>query len=216
MAAVDEHVRQSLDVSNFKTLAADAGKPVANEAQIKAAHEATLREQIDRIRTFAKANPDDPLTQANQHLLLPRATATVDTWIAGPGNFSISSTYKWAIGGGVPFLGEAPLSFLFGGTGGSWAAWATGTQVILGSFVLDPNAICKSNEFHYAEQPGIGTVRKGPCNFTASGGGAGVSGVTISFYSTKGAFWGTLTGSGALIGYFSVEGELDLVWQGWK
>ena len=205
-------LNQSLDVSNFATLAANAKNPVVGEAQVRAAHEAALRTQIDQIREYAKTNASGPLVRANKDLL---DQANVETWTAGPGDFSISSAYGWAVGGGVPFLGMAPLAFLFGGTGSSWKAWATGTQVTLGSFVQDPNKICLSNEFH-TENSGIGVVRKGPCNFTASGGGAGVSGVTVSFYSTKGTFWGTVTGSGALIGGFSIEGQLELVWQGWK
>jgi hypothetical protein len=31
---LDQHLRQSLDISNFKTLAAQAEKPVPNEAQL--------------------------------------------------------------------------------------------------------------------------------------------------------------------------------------
>lgn len=205
-------LNQSLDVSNFETLAANAKNPVVGEAQVRAAHEAALRTQIDQIREYAKTNASGPLVRANKDLL---DQANVETWTAGPGDFSISSAYGWAVGGGVPFMGMVPLAFLFGGTGSSWKAWATGTQVTLGSFVLNPNTICLSNEFR-TENSGIGVVRKGPCNFTASGGGAGISGVTVSFYSTKGTFWGTVTGSGALIGGFSIEGQLDLVWQGWK
>jgi len=213
MKELDQHLRQSLDVSNFKTLLANAEKPVPDEAQLKAAHETALRAQIDQIKEYAKINADGELVHANRDLL--DQGAAVETWTAGPGNFSITSTYKWAIGGGVPFPGQVPLSFLFGGTGESWKAWATGATVILGSFVQDPNKICLSNEFHTEDSP-IGKVRKGKCNFTASGGGVGVSGVTISFYSTSGAFWGTLGGSGAILGGFSVEGQLELVWQGWR
>jgi hypothetical protein len=209
--APDQEVLKSLDVANFATLDADAKKAVANEAQLRSANEAAVRAQIDQIKEYAKSDPDGPLVQANRDLLQGAA----ETWTAGPGNFSITSTYKWAIGGGVPFLGLAPLSFLFGGTGQSWKAWATGATVIVGSFVVDPNKVCLSKEFHTEDSP-IGKVRKGLCNFTASGGGVGVSGITISFYSTSGAFWGTLGGSGAIIGGFSVEGQLELVWQGWK
>jgi hypothetical protein len=210
---VDDHFRQSLDVSNFKTLSANANKALANESQLKSANEAALQSQIAQIREYAKIDPDGELVRANSDLL--KGDAAVETWVAGPGDFSIASAYKWAIGGGVPFLGQVPLSFLYGGTGGSWKAWATGTLVILGSFVQDPNKICLSRDFHTEDSP-IGKVRKGFCNFTASGGGAGISGVTISFYSTGGTFWGTLTGTGALVGGFSVEGRLELVWQGWR
>jgi hypothetical protein len=213
--SADPHVLKSLDVANFATLAADAKKAVANEAQLKSASDAAVRTQIDQIKAYAKSNPDGKLVQPNKHLLAPTAAAAVETWTAGPGNLSITSTYKWAIGGGVPFLGQAPLSFLFGGTGESWKAWATGATVTLGSWVVDPNQVCLSSEFHTEKTP-IGMVRKGPCNFTASGGGAGISETNISFYSTSGAFWGSLSGTGALIGYFSIEGQLDLVWQGWK
>ena len=213
MKELDQHLRQSLDVSNFKTLAAHAANPVPNQAQLKAAHEVVFRAQIDQIKEYAKINSDGELVHANRALL--DQGAAVETWTAGPGNFSISSAYGWALGGGVPFLGQVPLSFLFGGTGKSWKAWATGTCVTLGSFVQDPNKICLSNEFH-TEDSGIGKVRKGLCNFTSSGGGAGISEVNISFYSTSGTFWGTLSGSGALVGYFSVEGQLELVWQGWR
>ena len=213
---LDQQLSQSLDGSNFQKLLTEAQKPLPNEAELKAANEAAVRAQIEQLREYARHHPDGPLVAPNKHLLVDQRTAAVESWVAGPGNLSISSFYKWAIGGGVPFLGQAPLAFLFGGTGGSWKAWATGTQVIVGSFVVDPNKVCLSNEFHDATQPGIGRVRKGPCNFTASGGGAGISGSTISFYSTKGAYWGTLSGSGAIVGGFSIEGQLDLVWQGWK
>jgi hypothetical protein len=210
---LDQHFRQSLDISNFKTLAAQAEKPIPNETQIKAAHEAAFRAQIDQIKEYAKTNPDSELAHSNRDLL--GQGAPIETWTAGPGNFSISSAYGWALGGGVIFPGQSPLSFLFGGKGKSWKAWATGTCVILGSFVKDPNTICLSNEFH-TEDSGIGKVRKGLCNFTANGGGAGLSEVNISFYSTSGTFWGTLSGTGALIGGFSLEGQLELVWQGWR
>jgi hypothetical protein len=213
MKELDQHLRQSLDVSNFKTLAAHADKTVPDEAQLKAAHEAAFRVQIDQIKEYAKNNADGELVHANRELL--DQGAAVETWAAGPGNFSITSAYGWALGGGVPFLGQAPLSFLFGGKGESWKAWATGTTVTLGSFVQDPNKICLSKEFHTEDSP-IGKIRKGFCNFTSSGGGAGISEINISFYSTSGTFWGTLSGTGALVGYFSVEGQLELVWQGWR
>jgi len=204
---------QYLDVANFATLAANAKTAVPNEAQLRSENDAAVRAQIDQIKAYAKSNPNGKLVQANRHLL--QLDAAAETWTAGPGSFSVSSFYAWAIGGGVPFLGQVPLSFLFGGTGDSWKAWATGTSVIVGSFVVDPNQVCLSNEFH-TEESKIGLVRKGPCNFTASGGGVGVSGITISFYSTSGTYWGTLGGSGAIIGGFSVEGQLELIWQGWK
>lgn len=213
MKELDQQLRQSLDVSNFKTLLANAEKPVPDEAQLKAAHETAFRAQIDQIKEYAKVNADGELVQANRDLL--DQGASVETWTAGPGNLSITSTYKWAIGGGVPFPGQVPLAFLFGGTGESWKAWATGATVSLGSFVQDPNKICLSNEFHTEDSP-IGKVRKGKCNFTSSGGGAGISEVNISFYSTSGTFWGTLSGTGALVGYYSIEGQLELVWQGWR
>jgi hypothetical protein len=190
---------QYLDVGNFSTLAANAKTAAPNEAQLRSENEAAVRTQIDQIKAYAKSNPNGKLVQANRHLLQQGETA--ETWTAGPGNFSVSSAYGWAIGGGVPFLGQVPLSFLFGGSGDSWKAWATGTAVIMGSFVVDPNTVCLSNEFQ-TEDSKIGVVRKGPCNFTASGGGVGVSGMTISFYSTGGAYWGTLGGSGAIVGGF--------------
>jgi hypothetical protein len=213
MKDLDQHVRQSLDVSNFKTLAANAEKPVPDEAKLKSANEAALQAQIDQIKEYAKNNADGELVQANRELL--DQGAAVETWSAGPGDFSLASAYGWALGGGVPFLPQAPLGFLFGGKGESWKAWATGTLVIFGSFVQDPNKICLSNDFH-TENSGIGMVRKGNCKFTASGGGLGISGVTMSFYSTGGTFWGTLGGTGALAGGFSIEGQLELIWQGWK
>lgn len=212
---VELHLQQSLEVSNFETLAANASQPIANEAELKSAADQAVHTQIEQIRQYATLVPDGELVQANSNLLAPTAAATTETWSAGPGNFSVSSAYGWAIGGGVPFLGQAPLSFLFGGTGTSWKAWATGTCVTFGSFVVDPNKICLSKDFHDEESP-IGIVRKGFCNFTSSGGGAGISEVNISFYSTGGTYWGTLSGTGALVGYFSVEGQLELVWQGWR
>jgi hypothetical protein len=209
----DQHIHQNLDVANFATLAANAQKPVPNEAQLRAANEAAVRQQINQIKEYAKSNPNGELVQANKHLL--EQGAAFETWTAGPGNFSITSAYGWALGGGVPFLGLAPLGYLFGGKGESWKAWATGATVTLGSFVVNPNTVCLSKEFHTESSP-IGMVRKGFCNFTASGGGVGISETNISFYSTSGAFWGTVTGTGALVGYFSVEGQLELVWQGWR
>jgi hypothetical protein len=210
---LEQHLQQSLDVSNFKTLEANASKPISNEAQLKSASEQAIHTQIDQIKQYATLVPDGELVHANSDLLTPGAA--LETWTAGPGDFSISSAYGWAIGGGVPFPGLLPLSFLFGGTGKSWKAWATGTCVTAGSFVQDPNKICLSKDFH-TEDSGIGKVRKGFCNFVASGGGAGISEVNISFYSTGGTFWGTLAGTGLLAGYFSVEGQLELVWQGWR
>jgi hypothetical protein len=212
MASHDENLRQSLDAANFKALIANAGKPVPNEAELKTAHAAALRTQIDQIREYAKTSADAEFVRANKELL--DQGANVETWTGGPGNFSFAGAYAWSVGGGVPFLGLAPLAFLYGGTGKSWKAWGTGTCVILGSFVVDPEKVVKSNEFHTENTP-IGVVRKGPCNFTASGGGLGISGITISFYSTGGTFWGTFTGTGAFGGGFSVEGQLDMVWQGW-
>lgn len=211
MKDLDQKLRQSLDVSNFKTLAANAEKPILNEAQLKADNEAVFRARVDQIREYAKTNPDGELAHANKALLSQGSEP--ETWFAGPGDFSISSAYAWALGGGVMFPGQAPLGFLFGGTGKSWKAWATGTSVIIGSFAQDPTKICLSNEFH-DEDSGIGLVRKGFCNFTADGGGAGLSGVHITFYSKKGTYWGTLSGTGALIGGFSLEDQVELVWQG--
>jgi hypothetical protein len=210
----DQQVHQNLDVANFATLAANAKKPVPNEAELRSACDAAVREQVNRIREYAKSNPDSQIAQANKHLL--DQGAPLDTWAAGPGQFSITSAYGWAVGGGVPFLGEAPLGFLYGGDGTSWKAWATGATVILGQFVLDPNQICLSKEFRTENSP-IGMVRKGPCHFTATGGGAGFSVTTIYFYSSRGAYWGTLVGTGTLVGYFEIESQqLELVWQGWK
>jgi hypothetical protein len=212
--AHDQQVLQNLDVANFATLTANAKKGVPNEAELRSACQAAVRQQVDRIREYAKSNPDSKLAQANRHLL--EQGAPLETWIAGPGQFSITSAYGWAVGGGVPFLGEAPLGFLYGGNGQSWKAWATGATVIVGEFVVDPNKICLSKEFHTENSP-IGVVRKGPCHFTATGGGAVVSVTTIYFYSTKGAYWGTLVGTGTLVGYFEIESQqLELVWQGWN
>lgn len=213
MLSLDQQLKQSLDVSNFKMLTENAEKPVSNEAELKAAHEAAFRTQIDQIQEYAKINPNGPLANANRALLAQGNS--VETWIAGPGDFSLAGTYAWALGGGVPFPGMLPLGFLYGGTGESWKAWGAGTCVILGSFVQNPNTICLSNDFHEEDTP-VGKIRKGFCKFTASGGGLGISGVTISFYSTSGTFWGTLTGSGLFGGFFSIEGQLELVWQGWR
>jgi hypothetical protein len=213
MNVQDRFLKQRLDTSNFVGLRANAGVPVSNEAELKSASEVALRAQIDQLKKYAKSDPDGVLVDANRNIL--QAEGANETWMAGPGDFSITSLYAWALGGGVMFPGEAPLGFLFGGKGESWRAWATGTIVILGSFVVDPQQIVRSSEFHEEDSP-IGRVRKGLCNFTASGGGAGISGVTISFYSLSGTFWGTLNGTGALVGGFSLEGQLELVWQGWR
>jgi hypothetical protein len=212
--APNRQVHQNLDVANFATLAANAKKAVPNEAELRSTCEAAVRQQVNRIREYAESNPDSKLAQANRHLL--EEGAPLETWTAGPGQFSITSAYAWAVGGGVPFLGEAPLGFLYGGNGHSWKAWATGATVIVGQFVLDPNKICLSNEFHTENSP-IGMVRKGPCHFTATGGGVGPSVTTVYFYSNSGAYWGTLVGTGPLVRYFTIESQqLELVWQGWK
>ena len=87
--------------------------------------------------------------------------------------------------------------------------------MIMGSFVVDPEKIVHSSEFHTEDSP-IGRIRKGPCNFTISVSVLEISVITISFFSTSGVFWGTLNGTGAFGGGFSVEGQADLVWQGWK
>lgn len=212
MTTQDQHLRQSLDASNFKALFENAGKAVPNEAELRTVHQAALRTQIDQISEYAKTGADADFRRANKELL--DQGANVETWTGGPGNFSFAGSYAWSLGGGIPFLGSVPLSFLFGAVGKSWKAWGVGTCVILGSFVVDPEKVVKSNEFHTENSP-IGVVRKGPCNFTASGGGLGISGVNISFFSTGGTFWGSFSGSGAFGGGFSVEGQADLVWQGW-
>ena len=209
-AEIDGHVAESLDVSNFANLK-DGGLRATNEGQLKSASKQAVHAQIEQIQKYADATPDGELVQPNKELL--SLGADVETWFAGPGNFSITSAYGWALGGGVMFPGKAPLGFLYGGKGESWKAWATGTCVMLGSFVVDPMKVCLSKDFHDEESP-IGVVRKGFCNFTSSGGGAGISETNISFYSKGGAFWGSLSGSGALIGGYSLEGELELVWQG--
>lgn len=213
MEEQNDALSRFLNPSNFATLAANAKKAVPNQAQLMAASDTALRTQLDHLNEYAKANPNGKLVSANKGFLAKGAGA--ENWVAGPGDFSVASAYGWSIGGGVPFLGEVPLAFLYGGKGDSWAAWATGTAVVMGSFVVDPQIIVNSNDFHTVESP-IGFVRKGTCTFTASGGGAGISEVNISFYSNSGTLWGSLHGSGALIGYFNVEGTLDLVWQGWK
>jgi hypothetical protein len=212
MTIQNQHLLQSLDTANFKTLLENGGKAVANEAALRTAHQTALRTQIEQIAEYAKAGGDAEFARANKALL--DQGANVETWFGGPGDFSFAGTKAWALGGGIPFLGSAPLSFLFGATGDSWKAWGAGTCVILGSFVVDPEKVVKSNEFHTENSP-IGRVRKGFCNFTASGGGIGISGVNISFYSTGGTFWGSFSGSGAFGGGFSVEGKIELVWQGW-
>ena len=211
MTALAQQIQHSLDIANFATLAEHAKKPVPNEAQIKSANQAAVRTQIDQIKLYAKDNPNGALVKANSELL----EGAAETWTAGPGDFSIASAYGWAIGGGIPFLGLVPLGFLFGGKGESWKAWATGTTVCLGTWVVDPNKVCLSNEFKTEKTP-IGFVRKGFCKFVASGGGAGISETSCSFYSNSGTFWGTVTGTGVLAGYFSVEGQFELVWQGWR
>jgi len=213
--AYDQQVHQSLDVANFATLAENAKKAVPNEAELRSLCDTAHREQIDRIRTYAKLDPDSKIARANKHILEQGSAG--DTWAAGPASFNITSAYGWAVGGGVPFLGLAPLSFLYGGKGESWRAWATGSTVIVGQFFSDPNAICMSKDFHYEMTP-IGMTRKGPAHFTATGGGVGVASVTtVYFNSNEGAYWGTLLGTGPLIGGFTIErGQLELVWQGWK
>ena len=214
MDSQEQQVHPNLDVAQFATLAANAKKSVPNETELRSACDAAVREQIDRIRQYAKSNPDSPVAQANKHVLGEGAPA--DSWAAGPADFNIASAYGFVIGGGVPFLGLAPLGFLFGGKGESWKAWATGSTVVVGQFVLDPNKICLSKEFHYENTP-IGMVRKGPAHFAGVGGGVGVSVTTIYFYSNTGAYWGTLVGTGVLAGYFELERQtIELVWQGWK
>lgn len=214
MDAHDQQVRQSLDVANFATLAENAKKAVPNEAELRSLCDAAHREQIDRIRTYAKLYPDSKIAQANRHIL--EQDAPGDTWFAGPTSFNITSAYGWAVGGGVPFPSMGILSFLFGGKGESWKAWATGTTVLIGQFSVNPNQICLSKDFRYVRTP-IGMTRQGPAQFTGVGGGVGVSTTTVYFNSNEGAYWGTMVGTGVLVGYFQIErGQLELVWQGWK
>ncbi|TMJ04920.1 MAG: hypothetical protein E6G97_05335 [Alphaproteobacteria bacterium] len=212
MDAQDQLVRQSLDVANFATLAENAKKPVPNEAELRSLCDAANRERMDRIRSYARLNPDSDIAQANKHIL----EGTGESWSAGPCSFNITSAYGWAVGGGVPFGGLTPLAFLFGGKGTSWKAWASGTVVIGGSFSLDPNAICLSKDFRYVKTP-IGMTRQGPAHFDGIGGGFGPSVTTVYFYSNGGTYWGTLMGTGLMAGYFEISrGQLELVWQGWK
>lgn len=69
MKEVDQLLRQSLEVSNFKTLLANAEKPVPNEAQLKSANEAAVRAQIDQLKEYAKINAEGELVHANRDLL---------------------------------------------------------------------------------------------------------------------------------------------------
>ena len=212
MTEQNDFLSRQLDLSNFKALIASAEKPVPNETQLKSANEAALRAQINQIRDYAKSGADADFVQANRHLLAEGAAP--EKWTAG-GNISFAGSYAWSLGGGVAFPGDIPLAFLYGATGKSWKAWGGGTIVIMGSFVVDPEKIVHSSEFHTEDSP-IGRIRKGPCNFTISVSVLEISVITISFFSTSGVFWGTLNGTGAFGGGFSVEGQADLVWQGWK
>ena len=97
-------------------------KPVPNEAQLKSANKAAVRAQIDQIRHIRQTQSRTASWCKRTGTSCGQTAAAVESWTAGPGSFSISSFYKWAVGGGVPFLGQVPLGFLFGGTGGSWKA----------------------------------------------------------------------------------------------
>lgn len=211
MKELDDFLRQQLDPSKFPALIASAEKPAPKNAELQSQVDAAHRAQIQRIRDYAKANPGNPLVKANQHLL-PEASG--ESWVA-TGNADMTSFYWWALGGGIAFPGLIPLAFLFGGKGSSWKAWTTFVSVIGGSFVVDPRKIVSSSEFRLEKDPVIGWVKKGPCNFALSEGGVGpAGGISMTFWSTSGMFWGTLGGYAPGIGGCDISGQLELLWQG--
>jgi hypothetical protein len=212
MKQIESFLNQQVDTSNFKALLAGAEKAGLNDPKIESAIDAAQRAEFERIRNYAKGHPGDDFVQANQGLLQQEGLK-VETWTAA-GNASMTSFVWWALGGGVAFPGQIPLAFLFGAKGGPAWALSTFTSVIAGSFVVDPKKIVNSDEFRLEKTP-IGWVKKGPCNFQLSEGGVGpAGGITISFYSSTGTYWGVLTGIAPGIGGASVSGEAELVWQG--
>jgi hypothetical protein len=210
---IDQLLLKSRDLSNLDTLSANAKNPLPNEAELKSLNEAAIRTQIDQIKQYALLDPDGQLVQANRALLdQEEADHTY-----GIGTFEIASGFGgWAIKGALAFPSLIPLTFEYAGSGSSLKAWGTGVTATLGSFVKDPNEICLSDDFRIAHHPIYGKVRVGRCNFEVSGGGLGVSGVHLTFYSTSGTYWGTATGTGLIAGGFSFDGFFDLIWKGWK
>lgn len=210
MKELDDFVHQHLDQSNFPPLIADVGKAALKHAGLESTIDTAQRAQIERMRAYARVHPNDPLVKANLDLL-PDANA--ESWTAG-GNCDFTSFIWWAIGGGIAFPGLIPLGFLFGGKGKDWAAWATFVSVVAGSFVVDPKKIALSPEFKLEKTP-IGWVRKGPARFSLTMAGAGpAGGISMSFSSIDGTYWGLLTGYAPAIGYVGINGECKLVWQG--
>lgn len=210
MKELDDFVHQHLDELKFPPLIASVEKAGLGNAGPESLAEAAQRAQIERMREYARAHLNDPLVKANQNLL-PQAGA--ESWTAG-GNCDFTSFIWWAIGGGIAFPGLLPLAFLFGGKGKDWAAWATFVSVLAGSFVVDPKKIVGSPEFKLEKTP-IGWVKKGPARFSLTMAGAGpAGGISMSFSSITGTYWGLLTGYAPGIGYVGINGECELVWQG--
>jgi len=220
MSETDNVTGQNLDFSalvaaaekgaSFSALTA-AAENAANDPKLRSAA-AAANAPLERIRAYVKANPDNPLVKANQHLV-PKVGG--ETWIA-TGNISLSSAYWWALGGGLAFPGQVPLAFLMGGTGKDWGAWATVTSVVAGSFVVNPKTIPALPEFKLVNTP-IGWVKEGPCQITISVL-SGVDGaVNMQFARMPeygGTYWGSVGGITVGVGYAGFSGWITLQWQG--
>jgi hypothetical protein len=196
--------------ASFSALTAAAAN-AANDPKLLS-DAAAANAPLERIRAYVKANPDNPLVKANQHLV---PSIGAETWFA-TGNISLSSAYWWALGGGLAFPGQAPLAFLMGGNGKDWGAWATFTSVVAGSFVVDPKTIPALPEFKLVNTP-IGWVKEGPCQITLSGGAVGDGAVNMQFARMQehgGTYWGSVSGIAVGAGYAGFSGWITLQWQG--
>ncbi len=153
------------------------------DPKIAAALQKSKDELITRLRSLP---PDNPIVQANQHILTPTASAAAGGW-AGGGMLSFSSFYWYAMS--VELLGAGTsFAILFDATGHSWGAWATMECEIVGYFVVDPKSVI------------------GPVNFTLAGGAVGEGGVTLTLYGENGTYYGSFAGNADGIGGVGIEG----------
>jgi hypothetical protein len=161
MKELDDFLRTTLDSYSKAPIAA-----ASMDAGLVSKVDAAQRAQIERLRDYAKAHPDNALVKANQHLL-PQLDD--QTWTAA-GNASMTSFIWWALGGVIGFPGT-PFSFTFSGKGGpNWAA-ATFTAVMGGKFTVSPGQIANSPS----------------CNFNLAEGGLGIaSGIVMNLWGTDG------------------------------
>jgi hypothetical protein len=192
MKELDDFLRQQTDLSNMKASIASAEKaaPKDLQSQVDAAH----RAQMERLRDYAKAHPNDPLVKANQHLL-PAADGPKTPVI---GNCAMTSFIWWALGGRLTFFQEpSQPSFSLHGRGGpNWAAATFSAPAIGGNFLVSPYEVKNSSQ----------------CNFSLFEGGIGMAALVIQLWSTSGTFWATVGGPAPGIGAASVSGTLQITW----